>query len=63
MKPEDLQEADGRGKNQCCREGERQGTVVDMPFVFIVRPKKAQQEQDGRRRSHDTQSEEGRVER
>lgn len=56
MKTEALEEADSRRKNQCSREGKRRSTVVDLPFVLIVRPKKAQQEQDRRPSSDDSQS-------
>jgi hypothetical protein len=49
MKPEDLQEADRRRKNQCSCKSKCQGTVVDLPLVLIIRPKKVQQELDGRR--------------
>jgi hypothetical protein len=54
MKAEGLQEADSRGKNQRSCKSKRQGTVVDLPFVLIVRAKKAQQEQDCRPCAHDS---------
>jgi hypothetical protein len=56
MKTKPLEEADSRRKNQCSRKGKRQSTVIDLPFVLIVRPQKAQQEQDGRRCSRDSQN-------
>ncbi len=52
MKPEALEESDSRRKNQCSRKGKRQGAEVDLPFVLIIRQKKAQQEQDRRPCSH-----------
>jgi hypothetical protein len=57
MKTEALNEADSRRKNQCSRKDKRQGTIVDLPFVLVIRPKKAQQEQDGRPCSRDSQNE------
>jgi len=63
METEALKKADGRRKNQCSCEGKRQGTVVDLPFVFIVRPKKAQQEQDRGGCPYNCQSEQGHTER
>jgi hypothetical protein len=57
MKAEALEESDSSRKYQSSRKGKRQGTVVDLPFVFIVRPKKTQQEQDGRPCSRDGQNE------
>jgi len=56
VKPEALQEADSRRKNQCSCKGERQSTAVDLALMLIVRPKKAQQEQDRRHCCHDSQS-------
>ena len=57
MKPEALQQANSDRKKQRSGEGKRQGTVVDLPFVLIIGPKKAQQKQDCCHRSHDSQSE------
>jgi hypothetical protein len=48
MKAKALEESDGGRENQRSCKGERQGTVVYLPFVLIVRPKKAQKEQDRR---------------
>ena len=45
MESEALKEADSNRKNQCSRKGKRQGAVVDLPFVLIVGPEEAQQEQ------------------
>jgi hypothetical protein len=63
MKTEALEKADSGRKNQCSRKGKRQRTVVDVPFVLIIRPKKAQKEQDGSPCSHESQNEERRAER
>jgi hypothetical protein len=57
MEAEALKEADSRRKNQCSCKGKRQGAVVDLPFVLIIRLKKAQQEQDGRPSSRNSQNE------
>jgi len=57
MKAEPLEKADSRRKNQSSHESKRQGTVVDLPFVLVIRSKKAQQEQDGRPCSRDSQNE------
>jgi hypothetical protein len=54
METEPLKEADSGRKNQCSRKGKRQGAVVDLPFVLIIRPEEAQQEQDGRPCSRDS---------
>jgi len=59
MKAEGLEEADRRRKYQGSDEGKRQGTIVDLPFVFIVRAKKAPQEQDRCTCSRDGQNDEG----
>jgi hypothetical protein len=40
MKTEALEEADSRRKSQCSGKGKRTSTIVDLPFVLIVRPKK-----------------------
>jgi hypothetical protein len=62
MKAEPLEEADGRRKDQSSGKGKPQGAVVDLPFVFVVRAKKSQQEQDRGDRSCNSQTEEGRAE-
>jgi len=41
MKAKALEEADNRRKYQRSNKSKRHGTIVDLPFVFIVRPKKA----------------------
>jgi hypothetical protein len=63
MKAEALEEADRRRKYQRSDKGKREGTIVDLPFVLIIRAKKARQEQDRHPRSNDGQSEQGRAER
>jgi hypothetical protein len=57
MESEPLEKADSPRKKQCSREGKRQGAVVDLPFVLVIRPKKVQQEQDGCPCSRDSQNE------
>ena len=56
MKPEALEESDSRRKNQRSRKGKRQGAEVDLPFVLIIRQKKAQQKQDRSPCSHKSQN-------
>jgi hypothetical protein len=63
MKAEALEEADCHRKCQGSDKGKRQGTIVDLPFMLIVRAKKARQEQDRHPRSNDGQSEQGRAKR
>jgi hypothetical protein len=63
MKAEALEEADSRRKYQRTDKSKRQGMIVELPFAFIVGPKKAPQEQDCCRSSRDSQNEEGCVER
>jgi hypothetical protein len=63
MKAEALEEADCRRKYQGSDKGKRQGTIVDLPFMLIVRAKKTRQEQDRYPRSHDGQSAQGCAER
>jgi hypothetical protein len=57
MKAEALEEADGSRKDQGSTKSERQGAVVDLPFVLVIRPKKSQKEQDGRPCSRESQNE------
>jgi len=38
MKAEALEEADGHSEGQSSDKGKRQGAVVDLPFMLIVRP-------------------------
>ncbi len=63
MKAEALEEADRCRKHQGSDKGKGEGTIVDLPFVFIIRAKKARQEQDRHTRSNDGQSKQGRAER
>jgi hypothetical protein len=63
MKAEALEEADRCRKHQSSDKGKREGTIVDLPFMLIIRAKKARQEQDRSPRSNDGQSKQGRTER
>jgi len=63
MKTETLEEANCRRKYQGSDKGKRQGTIVDLLFMLIIRSKKTPQEQDGRPSSDDAQSEERCTER
>lgn len=63
MKAEALEEADRCRKHQGSDKGKGEGTIVDLPFVLIIRAKKARQEQDRHTRSNDGQSEEECMER
>jgi len=63
MKAEALEEADRRRKYKASDKSKRQGTIVDLPFVLIIRAEKTRQEQDRRARSNDGQSEQGCTER
>ncbi len=63
METEALEEADSRRKNQCSCKGKRQGAVVDLLFALVIRPEKAQQEQDRGGGGKNSQSEQWRTER
>ena len=63
MKAEALEETDRCRKHQSSDKGKREVTIVDLPFVLIIRAKKARQEQDGCPCSNDGQNEERRTER
>lgn len=63
MKTEALEEADSRREGQSSDKSKRQCAVVDLAFVLIIRPKEAQEKQDGRRYSCDSKDEQGRAER
>jgi hypothetical protein len=63
METEALKEADSRRKNQRSRKAKRESTVVDLPFVLIIRTKKVQQEQDGCPCCRGSQNEKGQAER
>jgi hypothetical protein len=63
MKAEALEEPDRCRKYQGSDKRKREGAIVDLPFVLIIRAKKARQEQDRHTRSNDGQSKQGLAER
>ena len=57
MQTEALQEANSCRKNQCSCKGKRQSTVVGLLFALVICTQEAEQEEDGRASTRDSQGE------